>query len=269
MRCCRSLAEQELVAPSSAADQAKLANGWWDAAEKETGVGKTRIQRRSRLWYEKATPNLTGLAKVKATKRLEQLAKISDTSRAMPKGPVNLLAMINVNRDVLDGTWRFDGAELLSPSKTIIALVQIPYSPPEEYELQIMLTPLDRSRGHFNFGLIAGGHPFTIALNVKETNVLIEMVDGKSLYFPQGGAVLLSGKKNVVTTAVRDNTVTVTVNGRIAVKWRGDYRRLSAHEAWRSRDGRALWIGSGRRSHRIHSITLTPITGRGTVLTGQ
>jgi len=76
----RSLAEQEVVQPDTAAEQAELADGWWDAAAKEKGVIKTRMQLRAGSWYNEAVTDLAGLKKVRVTKRLEQLAEIEEST---------------------------------------------------------------------------------------------------------------------------------------------------------------------------------------------
>jgi len=72
----QKLAEQEVVMPDSATDQAKLADGWWDLAEKEKDAAtKKRMQQRAGFWYKKALPKLTGLGKKKVEKRLADIEK--------------------------------------------------------------------------------------------------------------------------------------------------------------------------------------------------
>jgi len=71
----QKLAEQEVVMPDSAAEQAKLADGWWSLAEREKGDTKRRLLERAAFWYKNALPRLTGLAKKKVEQRLANIEK--------------------------------------------------------------------------------------------------------------------------------------------------------------------------------------------------
>jgi hypothetical protein len=76
----QKLAEQELNEPSSPAEQMKLANAWWDFAER-TSTKADRLSGQSiRLhaidWYRQALPNLSGLPLLKAQKRIAQGAPL-------------------------------------------------------------------------------------------------------------------------------------------------------------------------------------------------
>src|SRR5207302_3832368 len=60
-----SLAKQEISPAPQVAEQMKLAEAWFDRAEKEPSpYFKARMQERAALWYENALPALTGLSKI-------------------------------------------------------------------------------------------------------------------------------------------------------------------------------------------------------------
>lgn len=65
------LAKGELAAQTDATAQASLGDGWYDRSEKETGMLKATMQERACLWYTKALPGLSGLAKLKVETRLK------------------------------------------------------------------------------------------------------------------------------------------------------------------------------------------------------
>ena len=69
----KDLAIAELKEVSDAAEQAKLGDAWWDLAQQEQEMVKQRLQRRAAYWYERALPELAGLAKDKAEKRMHLL----------------------------------------------------------------------------------------------------------------------------------------------------------------------------------------------------
>lgn len=78
----KKLAENDLAAPAAAAQQAELADGWWDAAESEQGLARRQLRSRAAYWYGKAEANLTGLAKLKAERRLAELAPANSAAMA-------------------------------------------------------------------------------------------------------------------------------------------------------------------------------------------
>jgi hypothetical protein len=86
----KTLAELDLKTPSKAADQTALADGWWDVAESETGVAKSQIQRRAYKWYDEASPNLTGLKRVRVDGRLKRLAPVEQLSFLLGNEPKDL-----------------------------------------------------------------------------------------------------------------------------------------------------------------------------------
>jgi hypothetical protein len=66
----REPANAELHCPPTAAARAAVADRWWDAAERETGLAQQMIRRHAVAYYRAALPGLTGLAKTKAQKRI-------------------------------------------------------------------------------------------------------------------------------------------------------------------------------------------------------
>ncbi len=66
----RAVAEQELMLPTTAEDQAKLGDAWWDLAEQEDDDAKDRLQQRAAYWYRLSAPELAGLTKTKVEQRI-------------------------------------------------------------------------------------------------------------------------------------------------------------------------------------------------------
>lgn len=78
------LALRDLGNPDTADEQAALAEDWWSLAEQQASPANERLEARAILWYRRALPELTGLAKTVAEKRLADAppedASISDIS---------------------------------------------------------------------------------------------------------------------------------------------------------------------------------------------
>lgn len=101
----RPLAEKELADPAESADQAAIADGWWDLVEKEKDAATRNLARdHAYAWYQKSLARLAGLNRTKVEKRLKEYGAqkltrgtwldVSDprlfTKNGMPGDPVVL-----------------------------------------------------------------------------------------------------------------------------------------------------------------------------------
>lgn len=77
----------DLKNPTETAAQTEAGDAWWEIAEKTADKDEKRqIQERARVWYQKAIPSLTGLAKTKLEMRIESIA--AATQPSPPVAPV-------------------------------------------------------------------------------------------------------------------------------------------------------------------------------------
>jgi len=74
----KALAEKDLAAPTEAAQQVELADGWYDLAAGQDVAAKVQFQLRAYHWYEQALSGLSGLSKTKVEKRLAELEKVAE-----------------------------------------------------------------------------------------------------------------------------------------------------------------------------------------------
>lgn len=65
----KELALKDISTPLTPNEQLALAGGWYNSAEKETSEAREQLRLRAAEWYERAAPNLTGLAKTMAERR--------------------------------------------------------------------------------------------------------------------------------------------------------------------------------------------------------
>ena len=82
------LAKMELAQPTDPQDQLALGNGWWQQAEREQAVAKTRLQFRAAHWFEQAKPELTGRDRGMVRRRLDQVADVVPPGGAARQGVV-------------------------------------------------------------------------------------------------------------------------------------------------------------------------------------
>jgi hypothetical protein len=203
------LAEKEQVGSPAPADQAAIGDGWWDLAEREKSpLRKGRIQAHLRQMYQIALPGLTALNKLKVEKRLEALGGPAAAAGPSPAGAINLLPLIDTDKDSIDGTWTMAGGKLSSDG-TQCARIEIPYEPPAEYDFRIMFTREDgagdviqfmsKNRHSFSWTMGAGGNT-TIGFGTIRGAWVVDPGYPHSVQMP---AVLTNGKLHTSLVQVR------------------------------------------------------------------
>jgi hypothetical protein len=84
-------ANADLANPEKPEAQVAAGDAWWDVGEKLPAAQRDVLRRRAGVWYEQAADHVTGLAKVKVTKRLDDLAALDaaapETSEPEPTTP--------------------------------------------------------------------------------------------------------------------------------------------------------------------------------------
>jgi len=130
----KTIALADLANPTSPEEQAKLADLWWEYAETQSGMAQAAARARATHWYVLAEPHLQGLAKTRAERRLREAGAV-----------VDLLAIFQPKKAAYVGSWQYDGKVLVSPPEAF-ARVQFPYTPPEAYEVTIVVERVSNPR---------------------------------------------------------------------------------------------------------------------------
>src|SRR5262249_5070094 len=249
----------ELAAPEGGPEQSSLGDFWWDQSEKESGASKAAARSRALYWYNRALPGLDGLVRVRTEERL------TDAEMA-PGGYIDLLKLIDPSKDSVVTTWTMENGVLHS-GMNFRSRLQVPYQPPDEYDLTLVFTTTGDGNPMF-IGLVAGGtqcHIFVDGWNKTG----IDNIDKKGTPLTQGTNFLnygkgdTYGKDNTVLVAVRKKGITLTVNGKTAFAWEGPLNRLSPNPDWAVPNPKALYLGAWDRPLAIRKYALTPISGQG------
>lgn len=185
-----------------------------------------------------------------------------------PGESIDLLPMIDVQQDAVAGEWRRDGDVLESP-KQLGARIEIPYAPPEEYEMTVVATPLDQPNG-LVLGQLMGGHRFLTLVSYaapkgKPASAL-ENVDGRNVYNNTTtilAELLQKDRPSQVIVTVRKNSVTVQCDGRKIIDWAGKPEQLSLGEYWNTPHPIALFLGAYDCRYRFSRVSIAPISGEG------
>jgi len=179
---------------------------------------------------------------------------------------VDLLKLIDVGKDSVGGKWKFDGPTLLTPTVRF-GRIQIPYRPPEEYDVTLVAERLEGANSVV-LGLLAGERPFSLVIDAfdHDTTSGLDLIDHRP--FPETetaykGRLLTNGKPSTIKVSVRRTWVQVKVDEKSIIEWKADFERVSLFPDWKIPLGKALFLGAWTAPYRIHSLTLTPLGGPG------
>ncbi len=261
----KALAEKELAFPESAADQASLADGWFDLGEKDKSpLRKSQLYGHARNIYETALPSAAGLVRAKVEKRLAETIEAAAPMAA--KGAVNLMPLIDPSKDSVAGTWKLERGELRGGGAER-SRIQIPYAPPEEYDLTIVAEQISGT-SNLVFGLSRPGMQWAVAYDSEMNGAYyagLLLVDGK---LPWENPTSLTGrflKKGTAQTfefKVRKTGLTTFVDGKKVLSWQ-DYSRLTMAPRFQVHDKSALLFGMFNGEAKLLKATLLPVTGQG------
>lgn len=176
---------------------------------------------------------------------------------------VDLLKLIDPEKDAVAGKWVLKDGVLHAPALQFGRL-QVPYSPPEEYDLKAVVERKGGA-GSVSLGLVGGGAQLLAILDGGESSGL-ELVDRKTFYDNETshkGKVLQNDRRISITCSVRKARVAVWVDGLKVVDWKADYSRVSIWPSWRVPNRKALFLGTWTSVYQLHALELTPLSRGG------
>lgn len=181
---------------------------------------------------------------------------------------MDLLSQINVAECSYIGIWKQTLTGLESPSGNGTR-IQIPYLPDGEYDLTLVVKPLEEKMG-LTIGLVSEGHPFHAILDYYNRIHGLEQVKGLGVGDTVTGAINDSRKiepsvlkleqDNTIVCRVRKSGVTIEVNEKPLIVWKGKPEQLSRNGYWDMPIDRSLFVGGFSR-FEFSRIALTPVTG--------
>jgi Leucine-rich repeat (LRR) protein len=184
-----------------------------------------------------------------------------------PGREVDLLKLIDPTKHAVIGNWEFEGKVLVSPRIKPVAAIQVPFTPPEEYEVEAWVTRIQTGdSGHgVVIGLIADHRQFhAIVDDFNGSASGLANIDGKSIADNETlyrGGLLTTGKTSKVICRVQGGKVSVEVDGQAVIGWKGPYSRLSRHGLWTVPQRDQLYLGTTNSEFRISKLVLRPLSG--------
>ena len=191
--------------------------------------------------------------------------ELADTGPAVKPGrPVDLLPLIDPDRDAVRGKWRKKNGALVS-DRGQPTIITIPYKPPDEYRITMVAERTDGDNA-INFGLVADGRSFSAGLdNFSERGGItgFETLDGKRLdemSLSHKGMALVNNRPSTIVFTVAKHHFSIAHDNATLVDWPdADYRRcgLNFHEG--RIDHGKLFLSTWNSVYRISRLELTPL----------
>jgi hypothetical protein len=243
------------------AGQTAVGDAWWTWSEKESGTSRAGARRRAAHWYDMALGAATGLTKIRLEKRMAELG--------IPTEP-DLLTLIDLSRDKVHGDWAFDGKALTCMRGQYPSRVQLPYEPPAEYDLTLVVERIEGQAGVM-IGCVRESAQFYVAIDDHAGSWSgISNVDGKASNGNETsvpGLLLTNKKTATIVCMVRRDEIGVTVDGKKVISFKGGNERLSNNQAFTVPNRRALFVGTGNARYVFSKMLVKPVSGRGIVRT--
>lgn len=280
----QKLAAQDLD-PRLAADGpalVKLADTWWELAENMPGRAGRNVRKHAQERYQTASGVISGLTLKRINERIVQTnlevdnARVTRfTSDAAPREgagkEVDLLALVEVEKDVPErgGKWQLREGKLCSDS-TAQARVELPYFPPEEYDLQVTFS---REVGDGPVVLLLTGmdQAFGLSMDARGHVARFEAVNNKLKKDNPTVApcTLGNGQKYMVTVQVRKAEVVALLDGKPLCRFAGEAKALSRASGWKLGHNRTLGLGAQHSEVRFGPVKLVEVSAAGKKLRGE
>jgi len=192
---------------------------------------------------------------------------LTDSSWA---GAVDLLSLIESQRDSVAGTWTVRDGSLIA-EKALFGRLEIPYQPPQEYDFRILFSRQDGSDSVTQI-LSRSGRSFGWTMGGSNNAVFgFETINGVSAAANQttvkGAVGLENGRKYTSVVKVRDQSVKAYLDGRLLSEWKTDYADMDIYKDWKLRNSSLLGLGSWNSTTVFHRVEMLEVTGKGAVHT--
>jgi hypothetical protein len=181
---------------------------------------------------------------------------------------VDLLPMVDLRQDTISGLWKFGSGRLFSPPEPKaggFSMVRVPYIPPAEYDLTMVVERRDQNRLEncsFDVGLIGPGGLFFMVFDAHGKCSYLNGAPGGEAAPAnrKDGRIFTDGKPRTLLFSVRNDGLTVSVDGAPLLQWRGGLAQVQNDYGMKDKSSMYLgsWIQFG-----VSKMELVPVKGRG------
>jgi hypothetical protein len=288
----RQLAEDELSERPDADALTRAADGWWDVAETLSEPSRSSVLQHAAALYLRAGDGASGLRRELRAKRIAQAtelrpmagrifseqqgngpiqqAAVAPPTVVPPKpvpagGAVDLIALVEPQRDTLRGIWTKRGGELSEESSNPSgALIAFPIHPGGDYEIDVRAT---RKRGaDFNIIFPIVDHATRLVLGAASERGWVTVNHGRNAGSLSGSDYHV-GQAVDITIVVKFVTgnsaaVTVKLDGSEFISVTAPFEQLWEHslEDWGVEDTSLIHLRTNAKM-TVQAATLRMLTG--------
>ena len=249
---------------------------WYRGLGEAPGVtpgGKEAMLRRARAYYQrflnlhKAEDIARNQAVLAVKKADESLAKLGLAKGEGIIGPgrwIDLLKLIDLEKDIVQGKWQKSDGELESVGGPgDCRRVVVPCVPAGNYQLRVRLVRL-RSNYHSVAILPVGTSGAEVAFGLGDMKGVAKPPDQKIPFN------IVSGQEyefDIIVLLARDQAdITITANGKPNLHWQGPQSALRVSDQWRLPDPRVLGLGAYACEVVFKSAKLKMLSGKARLL---
>ncbi|MCX6906476.1 MAG: SUMF1/EgtB/PvdO family nonheme iron enzyme, partial [Verrucomicrobia bacterium] len=198
-------------------------------------------------------------------------AAASATADAAWQNAINLLPLIDPQKDAVKGPWTLANGELIS-SSAYSARLEMPYRPPEEYDFRIVFS---RRKGERDIHQMfpSEGRAFLWGMsmgNDKKCGFLEFQPDAvRRLTWLDGS--LANGQRYTSVVEVRKERFRAYLDGKLITEWKiapSNPKGIVSAVSVTPRDPTLLGVGSYGSDVVFHRIEVREVTGKGTFTRG-
>ncbi|MGD0089220.1 MAG: protein kinase [Planctomycetota bacterium] len=204
-----------------------------------------------------------------APKPAASAAKLDAPTEASWAKAVNVLPYANPARDAIAGNWRLQAGKLFS-DKHKNARLELPYQPPEEYDVRMTFSRfagedeivLILSKAGRSFAWVMGGSGGTVC---GIESVGGQVYDKNDTTVKRGLSWPKLGEKHSCTVQVRNDCLRAFLDEEQVLDYKTDFKEVWQGKAgpWKLSREAALGIGSAQSPTHFLSVEVLEITGKG------
>ncbi|HZK81381.1 MAG TPA: hypothetical protein VFC46_09950, partial [Humisphaera sp.] len=263
----KQVAEIDVARPTSTEDVMRLGDRWWDLAAKQPDAIRGEIQLHAASFYKVALENSSGLRRTLMERRIadagaEHAASLRPTHARM----IDLLALIDIQRDAVNGKWTLDRGVLSGSGPGNGLRIILPYEPPDEYDFLMEFEETAVSNAVVQI-VATNKARFMWFMGADDNTAYgIGIVDPKSGHANTASGtiknMITSHKRHISIVSVRRNRISATLDGRELAYYDTDFSDVHIQDFWSIGSGPCLGLGS---SHpvSVYRAELNEIAGVG------
>lgn len=174
--------------------------------------------------------------------------------------PVDLLKLIDLKRDVVEGNWTMSDGVLHAPAARNGRL-ELPFDPPDEYALTVVAEG-DPEIKDISVMLPVDGRPVLSVLDgFSGIGSGLQFVNGRFVqdnptYAWRRSRMFEQGRPNTLVYVVRRRSVRVLRDGAEIIRWSGDPRTFSIDSHWAMRNSRRIGLKTFDTAFRVSKLEL-------------